>query len=72
MPRPWQMGDAPRDYLAQRLAAVVGIEVEVERLEGKFKLSQNRDTADRAGVVTGLATQNNAALAEAVAASKKP
>lgn len=72
MPRPWRMGDAPRDYLEQMLAAVVGIEVEVERLEGKFKLSQNRDTADRAGVVTGLASQNNAALAEAVAASKKP
>jgi transcriptional regulator len=46
--------DAPTDYLAQMLAAIVAIEVPIERLVGKWKVSQNRSAADRAGVVQGL------------------
>lgn len=52
--RPWQLGDAPPDYAERMLAAVVGIELQIERAVGKFKLSQNRDPADRAGVLHGL------------------
>ena len=51
---PWHVADAPPDYLDAMLKAIVGIEIEVTRVEGKFKLSQNRDAADRTGVVLGL------------------
>jgi transcriptional regulator len=58
--QPWHVGDAPADYLDAMLKAIVGIEIEVARVEGKFKLSQNRDAADRTGVVLGL--ESDAAL----------
>ena len=51
---PWHVADAPPDYLASMLRAIVGIEIEVARLEGKFKLSQNRPAEDRVAVVEGL------------------
>ncbi len=54
-PHPWQVGDAPDDYIARMLENIVGIEVPVERLVGKWKVSQNRSAADRSGVVAGLA-----------------
>jgi transcriptional regulator len=50
----WQVGDAPADYIAQMLAAIVGIEIPITRWQGKWKLSQNRSTADRTGVAEGL------------------
>ena len=53
-PVPWHVSDAPPDYIDAMLKAIVGIEIEVTRVEGKFKLSQNRDAADRTGVVLGL------------------
>ena len=53
--RPWKVDDAPSDYLAGMLRAIVGLEFRIERLEGKFKLSQNRDDQDRDGVLRGLA-----------------
>jgi transcriptional regulator len=53
-PARWRVADAPEDYIAQQLRGIVGIEMEVTRLLGKFKMSQNRDRADREGVVTGL------------------
>jgi len=51
---PWHVSDAPDDFIAATQRAIVGIEIEVTRLEGKFKLSQNRSAADRTGVVLGL------------------
>jgi transcriptional regulator len=51
---PWAVTDAPDDYVQQMLRAIVGIEIAVDRLVGKWKLSQNRSDADRAGVVAGL------------------
>ena len=53
-PVPWHVSDAPADFLEATLKAIVGIEIEVTRVEAKFKLSQNRDAADRTGVVLGL------------------
>lgn len=53
-PRPWSVGDAPSDFIAAQMKAIVGIEIPIARLEGKFKMSQNRSAADRAGVVAGL------------------
>ena len=61
---PWRVDDAPRDYLERMLAAIVGVERAIERIEGKFKLSQNRDAADRAGVPAGLAGTPLAGLVE--------
>jgi transcriptional regulator len=52
--RPWQVSDAPEDYVAAQVRGIVGIEIEVTRLAGKWKVSQNRGEADRAGVATGL------------------
>lgn len=53
--RPWSIHDAPADYLAGLSQAVVGIEIPIARLEGKWKLSQNREPRDAAGVARGLA-----------------
>jgi len=53
---PWHVGDAPPDYIDQMLAAIVGIEIPITRLLGKWKVSQNRVPADRDGVVEGLST----------------
>jgi transcriptional regulator len=49
-PEPWTIGDAPASYVNVLLRAIVGFELTIESLEGKYKLSQNRDAADRAGV----------------------
>jgi transcriptional regulator len=51
---PWHRTDAPERYISGQLRAIVGLELTVERVEAKAKLSQNRSDADRAGVVTGL------------------
>jgi transcriptional regulator len=51
---PWRVADAPAEYLAGMLQAIVGFEIEVSSIEGKFKASQNRSSADRAGVRAGL------------------
>lgn len=52
---PWQVTDAPEDYVAKNLRPIVGVEVVVEQVEAKAKLSQNRSGKDRAGVAAGLA-----------------
>lgn len=54
---PWAVTDAPGDYIEQMLKAIVGIEIPVARLEGKWKLSQNRGAAEREGVARGLAAE---------------
>lgn len=72
--KPWHVSDAPADYLEKMLGAIVGIEIALTSLVGKWKTSQNRDAADRAGVVAGLnalalrdADESARALAEAMA-----
>ncbi len=52
--RPWQVSDAPEDYVAAQVRGIVGFELPITRLSGKWKVSQNRGEADRAGVATGL------------------
>ncbi len=51
---PWQVSDAPADFIEQMLRAIVGIEIELTSLVGKWKMSQNRSAADREGVIAGL------------------
>jgi transcriptional regulator len=68
-PRPWRMRDAAPDYLAQMLKIIVGIEVEVTRLEGKRKLGQNREQRDVEGAVSALKERGHAELAAMMTAA---
>jgi transcriptional regulator len=63
--QPWAVSDAPADYIEQMLKAIVGIRIPVSRVEAKWKVSQNRSAADRAGVALGLAP-GDAAMAALV------
>ena len=66
---PWAVSDAPADYVETMLRAIVGIEITLTSLTGKWKVSQNRPAADRAGVVAGLTSEHgDAALAREVQA----
>jgi transcriptional regulator len=51
---PWTIDDAPPDFIRGLTKAIVGIEIPITRLEGKWKMSQNRSPKDRAGVIEGL------------------
>jgi transcriptional regulator len=66
MPVPWKMSDAPADYLAEHLAHIVGLEIEITRLEGKRKLSQNREPRDFDSTVDALEERGDRELAEAM------
>ncbi|PPV40922.1 FMN-binding negative transcriptional regulator [Ectopseudomonas oleovorans] len=57
--QPWAVSDAPRDYIDAMLRAIVGFALPIRRVEGKWKLSQNRSANDQTGVRVGLATSNN-------------
>lgn len=63
---PWQVADAPRDYTDKLIGAVVGIEIVVTRLSGKWKVSQNQPAQNRAGVIDGLRTDGQPEVAALV------
>jgi len=67
---PWQVSDAPADYVEKLLGAIVGVEIPVTRMLGKWKFSQNRSTADREGVIAGLQRDGTAAQADVAAVVK--
>lgn len=62
-PEPWRIGDAPPDYIARLMAGIVGIEMTLSRIEGKWKVSQNQPPQNRAGVIEGLETSGGEAAA---------
>jgi transcriptional regulator len=64
--RPWSVDDAPRGFIDGQLRAIVGIELEITRIEAKAKLSQNRPPADVEGVIAGLRERGETASADAV------
>lgn len=64
---PWQISDAPEEFTGKLMNAIVGLEIQITRLEGKWKLGQNRSFADRQGAVDGLRKEGTES-AEAVAA----
>ena len=66
-PASWAVSDAPEDFIAAMVKQIVGVEIEIAEIRGKWKASQNRPAADRAGVVAGLAADGDA-LAQAMAA----
>jgi transcriptional regulator len=53
-PRPWAVTDAPEDYIASQLRGIVGIEIPIRRLEGKWKVSQNKSDNTRQSIEQGL------------------
>lgn len=53
-PEPWAVSDAPPPFVTAQLKGIIGIEIEITRIEGKWKVSQNRSEADRQGVAEGL------------------
>jgi transcriptional regulator len=57
---PWAVSDAPPDFVQAQLRGIVGLRMPITRLEGKRKMSQNRNAADRAGVAAGLAASERA------------
>ena len=63
----WSVDDAPEDFITAQLKAIVGIEIPIGRIEGKWKVSQNRSEPDRRGVAKGLEDEGNGAMAELVA-----
>lgn len=67
---PWEVSDAPDDYIAAQLKGIVGIILHAGRIEGKAKLSQNRNKADQASAVAGVAGEN-LPLAAAMRAANK-
>jgi len=70
-PKPWKMGEAPADYLDRMLQAIVGVEIEVVRLEGKRKLSQNREARDVDGAVRALQERGQVPLSDAMSGARR-
>jgi len=60
----WRVQDAPNEYLQMMMRGIVGIEIEIQSMEGKFKLTQNRQQADHSGVVQGLLEVSDALTQE--------
>ena len=56
--KPWAVEDAPATFIDAQIKGIVGVEIDITSIEGKWKVSQNRPVADRAGVVQGLETEN--------------
>ena len=70
-PKPWKMGDSAPDYIDGMVKAIVGIEVLITRLEGKSKLSQNREPRDVQGAVDTLRSRGKLLIAQAMAQPPK-
>ncbi|WP_373997065.1 FMN-binding negative transcriptional regulator [Duganella vulcania] len=69
MPQPWELDDAPADFMAATMKAIIGIEIPIDSLVGKWKVNQNRSAADQRGVVAGLGDDP---MAQLVAERLKP
>ncbi len=72
LPEQWAVDDAPADYLEKMLRGIVGVELVVESLVGKRKLSQNRPVADQAGIVAGLDATRGRGAASIADAMRTP
>jgi predicted FMN-binding regulatory protein PaiB len=65
-PKPWRMGDSSTEYIDEMLKAIVGIEIQIARLEGKAKLSQNREARDRLNAAEKLISKGSTELGKAM------
>jgi len=70
-PHPWSVDDAPPEFIAGQLRAIVGVELLISRIEAKAKLSQNRPPADVDGVIGGLLARGDARSADAVEQARR-
>ena len=59
MPEPWRVNEVPGDFREAQLSGIVAFEIEITRLEGKFKMSQDKRPADRAGVIAALEARDD-------------
>jgi transcriptional regulator len=69
--QPWTVDEAPADYTAALMRAIVALRFEVDRIDAKFKLSQNHPTANREGVIAGLSDPNDPHAQAALAAAMR-
>jgi len=65
-PHPWRMGESPQTFISEMLASIVGLQIEITRLVGKFKLGQNKETRDVLGAAHALKTQGHDAVGDAM------
>jgi len=65
-PRPWRMGDSPPAFISEMLASIVGLEIEITRLVGKFKLGQNKEARDVLGAAHALKARGQDAVGDAM------
>lgn len=73
-PQPWAVTDAPEGFVGHQLKGIIGFEMKIERLEGTWKVSQNRPASDQAGVIDGLretGDDNARAIADLVAVRRR-
>jgi transcriptional regulator len=63
-PEPWAVTDAPESYVQSQLKGIIGFEIEIAEISGKWKVSQNRPVADRVGVAGGLDAEDSAQAGE--------
>ena len=65
-PKPWNVDQAPTDYVDGQIRAIVGIELKIIRIEASFKMSQNKSKADLDGVIAGLQKAGKVSISEAI------
>jgi transcriptional regulator len=65
-PNPWNVDQAPTDYVDGQIRAIVGIELKINRIEASFKMSQNKSKADLDGVIAGLQKAGKVPISEAI------
>lgn len=71
LPLPWALSDAPHDFTEALIEHIVGIEIRLTRLQGKWKVSQNQSTENRNGVIKGLQAVGKLDMSALVAASQR-
>jgi transcriptional regulator len=70
-PEPWHVEDAPAEYVQAQIKAIIGVEIPIARIEGKWKMSQNRPEPDRNGVIAGYRAQGPSSTAIADLVSER-
>ena len=70
-PKPWNVDQAPTDYVDGQIRAIVGIELKINRIEASFKMSQNKSKADLDGVIAGLQKADKVSISEAIDALRQ-
>ena len=71
-PVPWKVSDAPEDFITNQLSSIIGFRLTIKRIEGKWKMSQNRRAEDRAGAATGLEMEGRLEVAELIRTLSPP